>query len=56
MCIRDRKQAPVLLTDDSNTTSFDDINFSGVKKGYIIGGEKVVGIKAARQFIHALRK
>lgn len=49
-----KKQAPVLLHDDSNTTSFDDVDFSSVKKAYIIGGEKVVGTSAASKLWHAI--
>ena len=49
-----KKQAPVLLHDDSNPTSFGDVDFSSVKKAYIIGGEKVVGTSAASKLWHAI--
>lgn len=49
-----KMNSPVLLTDDSNTTSFDDVDFSSVKKAYIVGGEKVVGTSAASKLWHAI--
>lgn len=49
-----KMNSPVLLTDDSNTTSFGDVDFSSVKKAYIIGGEKVVGTSAASKLWHAI--
>ena len=49
-----KKQAPVLLHDDSNPTSFGDVDFSSVKKAYIVGGEKVVGTSAASKLWHAI--
>ena len=49
-----KMNSPVLLTDDSNTTSFGDVDFSSVKKAYIVGGEKVVGTSAASKLWHAI--
>ena len=51
-----KKKCPVLLTDDGNESTFDDIDFKNVKNDYIIGGEKAVSVSAAERFVAALRR
>ena len=49
-----KKKCPVLLTDDGNKDTFDDVDLSKVKEFCIIGGDKVLSPEAVDKFEDSL--